>query len=125
MRGFKNFKGSDARCPSIHFLFYGKVANLLFSIHKHTVGEQGITSFRVRLSINTLCVLFTTECGRFAKTVFYFLRADAYSSYTVIIKGKAVNLGDGEGKRSSMQTKFHRAEKICGDLTKGNQIIDQ
>ena len=23
MRGFKNFKGSDARCPSIHFLFYG------------------------------------------------------------------------------------------------------
>ena len=25
MRGFKNFKGSDARCPSIHFLFYDKV----------------------------------------------------------------------------------------------------
>ena len=23
MRGFKNFKGSDARCPSINFLFYG------------------------------------------------------------------------------------------------------
>ena len=22
MRGFKYFKGSDARCPSIHFLFY-------------------------------------------------------------------------------------------------------
>ena len=22
MRGFRNFKGSDARCPSIHFLFY-------------------------------------------------------------------------------------------------------
>ena len=28
MRGFKNFKGSDARCPSIHFLFYGSA--LLF-----------------------------------------------------------------------------------------------
>ena len=26
MRGFKNFKGSDARCPSIHFLFYALVA---------------------------------------------------------------------------------------------------
>ena len=25
MRGFKNFKGSDARCPSIHFLFYAFV----------------------------------------------------------------------------------------------------
>ena len=23
MRGFKNFKGSDSRCPSIHFLFHG------------------------------------------------------------------------------------------------------
>ena len=22
MRGFKIFKGSDTRCPSIHFLFY-------------------------------------------------------------------------------------------------------
>ena len=22
MRSFKNFKGSDSRCPSIHFLFY-------------------------------------------------------------------------------------------------------
>ena len=27
MRGFKNFKGSDARCPSIHFLFYGLEAS--------------------------------------------------------------------------------------------------
>ena len=33
---------------------------------------------------------------RFAKTVFYFLRADALSSCIVVIKGKAVNLGDGE-----------------------------
>ena len=32
----------------------------------------------------------------FAKTVFYFLRADALSSCTVVIKGKAVNLGVGE-----------------------------
>ena len=30
MRGFKNFKGSDARCPSIHFLFYGEDVKLLF-----------------------------------------------------------------------------------------------
>ena len=27
MRGFKNFKGSDARCPSIHFLFYDLTFN--------------------------------------------------------------------------------------------------
>ena len=34
MRGFKNFKGSDAGCPSIHFLFYGTglISNLTLSI---------------------------------------------------------------------------------------------
>ena len=35
--------------------------------------------------------------GRFAKTIFYFLRADAHGSCGVIIEGKAVNLGDREG----------------------------
>ena len=33
---------------------------------------------------------------RFAKTVFYFLRADEKGSCTAIVNGKAVNLGDGE-----------------------------
>jgi len=35
--------------------------------------------------------------GRFAKTIFYFLRADSYGKCNVIITGKAVNLGDGDG----------------------------
>ena len=35
--------------------------------------------------------------GRFAKTIFYFLRADCYGKCNVIITGKAVNLGDGDG----------------------------
>ena len=35
--------------------------------------------------------------GRFAKTIFYFLRADIYAKCKVIITGKEVNLGDGEG----------------------------
>ena len=34
--------------------------------------------------------------GEFAKTVFYFLRADEYGSCNVLIKGKPVNLGDGD-----------------------------
>ena len=38
--------------------------------------------------------------GRFAKTVFYFLRADEKGSCTAIVKGKAVNLGDGEGMQA-------------------------
>ena len=44
--------------------------------------------------------------GRFAKTVFYFLRADAYNSFTVIIKGKAVYLGDREGMQIPCKLKF-------------------
>ena len=35
--------------------------------------------------------------GKFAKTAFYFLRADDYGSCNVLIKGKPVNLGDGDG----------------------------
>lgn len=37
------------------------------------------------------------KSGRFAKTVFYFLRADKTGSCSVIVRGKPVNLGDGEG----------------------------
>ena len=35
--------------------------------------------------------------GKFAKTVFYFLIAGEYGSCDVLIKGKPVNLGDGDG----------------------------
>ena len=39
------------------------------------------------------------KSGRFAKTIFYFLRADSYAECNVKITGKAVNLGDGEGMK--------------------------
>ena len=32
MRGFKNFKGSDSTCPSIHFLFYDFVVWLMVQL---------------------------------------------------------------------------------------------
>ena len=41
-------------------------------------------------------VVMGNEDGRFAK-IFYFLRADRYGECKVIITGKEVNLGDGEG----------------------------
>ena len=34
--------------------------------------------------------------GRFTKTIFYFLRSDAYSSAWAKVTGKKCNLGDGE-----------------------------
>ena len=35
--------------------------------------------------------------GKFAKIIFYFLRADHYGKCDVTVTGKAVNLGDGDG----------------------------
>ena len=37
------------------------------------------------------------ENGKFAKTIFYFLRADPYGKCDITVTGKAVNLGDGDG----------------------------
>ena len=37
------------------------------------------------------------ENGRFAKSIFYFLRADPYGKCNITVTGKAVNLGDGNG----------------------------
>lgn len=37
------------------------------------------------------------QTGKFAKTIFYFLRADDESSCVVVIRGKPVNLGSKEG----------------------------
>ena len=37
------------------------------------------------------------KIGNFAKTIFYFLRADKYSICEVEITGKPANLDDGEG----------------------------
>ena len=36
------------------------------------------------------------ENGKFAKTIFYFLRADPYGKCNITATGKAVNLGDGD-----------------------------
>ena len=44
--------------------------------------------------------------GKFAKTVFYFLRADEYVSCNVLIKRKSVNLGDGGGMQFSCTLNF-------------------
>ena len=52
--------------------------------------------------------------GKFAKTVFYFLRADEYDSCNVLIKGKPVNLGDGDGMQVSRTLNFADRKKfIC------------
>ena len=41
------------------------------------------------------------ENGKFAKTIFYFLRADPHGKCNITVTGKAVNLGDGDGMQVS------------------------
>ena len=61
--------------------------------------------------------------GRFAKTIFYFLRADpARSKSTVKVKGEAVNLGDGDGMQVPCRLKLEGDRDFVTLLKK--QLID-
>ena len=54
--------------------------------------------------------LMKGKSGRFAKTIFYFLRADKKNDCTVVVTGKAINRGDGEGMQvpCTLNLKGHR-----------------
>ena len=82
-----------------------------------------------------VCVMLSDEIvehlkkgrsGRFAKTVFYFLRADEKGSCTAIVKGKAVNLGDGKGMQVPCTLHFKGTKKFIDvlrqQLQKNNYI---
>ena len=57
------------------------------------------------------------KSGKFAKTIFYFLRADELSSCKIVVTGKPVNLGDGEGMQVPCKLIFTGIEK-CIDILK-------
>ena len=50
--------------------------------------------------------------GKFVKTVFYFLRADEFGSCNVLIKGKLVNLGNGDAVQVSCTLNFVGRKKF-------------
>ena len=54
--------------------------------------------------------------GKFAKTIFYFLRADEWSECKVIVTGKPVNRGDGDGMQVPCLLKFHVQKSLIGIL---------
>ena len=56
--------------------------------------------------------------GKFVKTVFYFLRADEYGSCDVLVKGKPVNLGDGDGMQVPCSLNFTGRKKFIDILEK-------
>ena len=56
------------------------------------------------------------KTGNFAKTFFYFLRADKYSICEVEITGKPLNLGDGEGMEVPCKLKLTGRSKFVNIL---------
>ena len=61
--------------------------------------------------------LLLGKSGKFVKTTFYFVRADELSSCKIVVTGKLVNLGDGEGMQVPCKLIFTGIEK-CIDILK-------
>ena len=65
------------------------------------------------------------KSGRFAKTVFYFLRGDKDGSCSVIMRGKPVNLGDGEGMQVPCTLHFTGQKTFIEVLRKQLSSLDE
>ena len=55
---------------------------------------------------------------KFAKTIFYFLKADESSSCKIAVTGKPVNLGDGDGMQVPCKLLFTGVKKCIDILQK-------
>ena len=58
--------------------------------------------------------LMKGKSGRFAKTIIYFLRADKKNDCTVVVTGKAINRGDGEGMQVPCTLNFKGQKELIG-----------
>ena len=61
--------------------------------------------------------------GKFAKTIFYFLRANEWSECKVTVTGKPVNRGDGDGMQVTCLLKFHEQKSLIGILKQQLDVI--
>ena len=59
--------------------------------------------------------------GRFAKIIFYFLRVDRYAECKVILTGKEVKHGDGEGMQVPCFLQISRTKNMLQILCKNIQ----
>ena len=53
------------------------------------------------------------ENGKFAETIFYFLRADPYGKCNIDVTGKAVNLGDCDGIQTCLVFCTYQGKSPC------------
>ena len=58
------------------------------------------------------------KTGRYAKIVFYFLRANPRNTASITVTGKRVHFGDGQGLRIPCTILFKGEEKYIGVLKK-------
>ena len=90
--------------------------------------DNRMNKFAVCVKINEKIVghLKKGTPGRFAKTILYFLRSDAYSSAWAKVTGKKCNLDHGEGKqvscKSSLSGKPKFVSPVCKELMKMKEI---
>ena len=61
--------------------------------------------------------------GKFAKTIFYFLRADPYGKCNITVTGKAVNLGDGDGMQVPCVLRLSGQKSMVEILKQQTSII--
>ena len=59
--------------------------------------------------------------GKFAKMIFYFLRADQDAECKVVVTGKEVNLGDEDGMQVPCKLKISGLRKMMEILCKNIQ----
>ena len=59
------------------------------------------------------------KTGRYAKTVFYFLRANPMNTASITVTGKRFNFGDGQGLQVPC-TNLFKGEEIYFEVLKKN-----
>ena len=102
------------------------------NIWKPTVNEELETEMEPDNVMDkyTVCVKNNTSIvghlplgknGKFAKMIFYFLRADQDAECKVVITGKEVNLGDGDGMQVPCKLKISGPRKMVEILCKNIQ----
>ena len=82
--------------------------------------DNRIDKFTVCVKINEKIVghLKKGASGRFAKSIFYFLWSDAYSSAWAKVTGKRYNLGDGKRMQGSCKLSLSGRPKFVSSLRK-------
>ena len=81
--------------------------------------ENPVDTFAVCLKTSTETIVGHLEkgkSGRFAKTIFYYLRSHPQANCTAKVTGKRFNLGDGEGLQVSCILQFTGERKFISVL---------